>query len=122
MPSPAMTDFRIEIAPSSSGARILRVNGPLTLNTLFEFQNEARKDTSRGILLDLTAVPYMDSAGLGSILGVFASCQRTGRCFALAGAADRIMTLFKVARVDTILPIFATPEAAEQTLSKAADA
>jgi anti-sigma B factor antagonist len=122
MRSPAMADFHIEIAPSSSGVRILRIHGPLTLSTLFEFQNEARKDTSTGILLDLTAVPYMDSAGLGSVLGVFASCQRTGRGFALAGAANRIITLFKVARVDTILPIFATPEAAEQTLAKAAGA
>ena len=115
-----MADFHIEIAQSSSGARILRIYGPLTLNTLFEFQNESRKDTSTGLMLDLTAVPYMDSAGLGSILGVFASCQRTGRGFALTGAADRIVTLFKVARVDTILPVFATPEAAEQTMAKAA--
>jgi anti-anti-sigma regulatory factor len=64
----------------------------------------------------------MDSAGLGSILGMFVSCQRTGRGFAVAGAADRIVTLFKVARVDTFLPIFATLEAAEQTLAKAAGA
>jgi anti-sigma B factor antagonist len=117
-----MTDFHIEIAHGSSGARILRITGPLTLNTLFEFQNEARKDTSAALLVDLTAVPYMDSAGLGSILGAFASCQRTGRGFALAGAVARVVTLFKVAQVDTILPMFATPDAAEHTLSKVAGA
>src|ERR1700728_144930 len=121
MRSPAMADFHIEIAPSSSGVRILRIHGPLTLSTLFEFQNEARKDTSTGILLDLTAVPYMDSAGLGSVLGVFASCQRTGRD--LPWRARRIELLpSSKSRVDTILPIFATPEAAEQTLAKAAGA
>jgi len=117
-----MTELRIEILQSSCGARILRIAGPLTLNTLFEFQNEARRDTSRAILVDLTGVPYMDSAGLGCILGAFASCQRTGRGFALASVPDRIVTLFKVARVDTILPVFATLEAAEQKLAAAAGA
>ena len=115
-----MADFQIEIAESSSGARILRIIGPLALNTLFEFQDTARKNTSTALLVDLSAVPYMDSAGLGSILGVFVSCQRTGRGFAVVGAADRIMTLFKVARVDTMLPTFSSVEAAEQRLAKAA--
>jgi hypothetical protein len=46
-----MADFHIEIAQASSGARILRIIGPLTLNTLFEFQGEDRKDTSTGLLL-----------------------------------------------------------------------
>jgi hypothetical protein len=44
------------------------------------------------------------------------------RGFAVAGAADRIVTLFKVARVDTILPSFATQEAAEQTGQSALNA
>jgi len=117
-----MPDFRLEIANSSSGARVLRLHGPLTLNSLFEFQNEVRSDTSSALLLDLTAVPYMDSAGLGAILGALVSCQRTGRKFGIAGVADRVMTLFKVAHVDTLVPAFATLETAETALAKTAGA
>ena len=59
----------------------------------------------------------MDSVGLGSILGVFASCQRTNRGFAIAGACARVRTLFEVAKADRIVPVFDTVEAAEAQLS-----
>lgn len=117
-----MPDFFLEIVQSSIGARIVRIAGPLTLNTLFEFQSEVRKDEETALVVDLAGVPYMDSAGLGSVLGAYASCQRTGRGFAVAGPPDRVMTLFRMSRVDSILPIYASLEAAEGSLARAAGA
>ncbi|MGC2620585.1 MAG: STAS domain-containing protein, partial [Acidobacteriaceae bacterium] len=50
----------------AAGTRILRVNGPLTLSGLFTFQSALRTDPPAVLILDLTAVPYMDSAGMGA--------------------------------------------------------
>src|SRR5262249_49586642 len=66
---------------------------------VFEFQNTARSETSRPIIVDLTDVPYMDSVGLGSILGVFASCQRTSRGFALLAQARAFAHCLKSPRL-----------------------
>jgi anti-sigma B factor antagonist len=66
-----------------------------------------------GLNIDLSGVPYMDSAGLGAILGAFASCQRNNRKFGLVNVSDRVRVLFQVAHVDTVLPQFASLEGAE---------
>jgi anti-anti-sigma factor len=64
----------------------------------------------------------MDSAGLGAILGLLASAQRKQVGFAVAGASDRIRTLFEVTHVEDVLPQFATLAEAEASLAKATSA
>ncbi len=96
--------------------RVLRLNGPLTLGTLFEFQNVVRDGNPGNLILDLTDVPYMDSAGLGSILGAYASCQQRGHRFALAGLGDRVKTILRITRVDDLLPIYSTLQEAQQKI------
>ena len=108
-----MDQFEIHSTVGPNGACILRLAGPFTLQHVFEFQSTARKESARPVVVDLTEVPYMDSTGLGSILGVFASCQRTQRSFAVAGASGRVRTLLQVAKADTILSVFETAETAE---------
>lgn len=112
-----MDQFQIHSTVGATGACILRMVGPLTLQNVFEFQSTARKKSDRAIIVDLTDVPYMDSTGLGSILGVYASCQRTQRGFAVAGASGRVRTLLQVAKADHIVAVFDTVEAAEAQLS-----
>ncbi len=59
-----------------TGTSIVRLEGPLTLSTLFSFQDEFRAMKPPLLLLDLTACPYMDSAGLGLIMNKFAPNRR----------------------------------------------
>lgn len=117
-----MDELKIDVSTSASGVRILRLNGPLTLSTLFDFQKLARENTQAPIVLDLTEVPYMDSAGLGAVLGLLASCQRGGRGFGIVGAAERLQTLFRVTHVDGMIPTFPSVAQAEQRLAKSAGA
>jgi anti-sigma B factor antagonist len=112
-----MDQFEIQSTEGPSGVRILKVLGPLTLTNVFVFQNTARNITDRAIIVDLSGVPFIDSVGLGSLLGVFASCQRTQRGFALAGAAARVRTLLQVAKADHILLVADTAESAEAQLN-----
>ena len=115
--NPAPQNFRIELLDSASGARIMKLTGPLTIQTLFEFQDVARQQTEKPVIIDVTAVPYMDSAGLGSVVSVFTSCERAGRGFALTGLSDRIRTLFQITHVDGLLPVFASLELAEAAVT-----
>lgn len=105
------------MSDSAKGARIMKLIGPLTLQTLFEFQTVSRQETAKPVIVDISTVPYMDSAGLGSVISLFASCQRTHRGFGITGLSERIRTLFEVTHVDGLLPCFASLEEADSALS-----
>ena len=113
-----MNECEVGIIEGAEGTRILKLEGPLTLMTLFKFQDLVRTIESPRLILDLSGVPYMDSAGLGSVLAAYVSSQRHGRKFALANVSPRILTLLQVTHVDTILPRYESVEAAEAQLQK----
>jgi anti-anti-sigma factor len=64
-------------------------------------------------VIDLAGVPYMDSAGMGLVMNHYVHCQTRGTRVVVCGANSRIMDLFKVTKVDTILPLTATVEEAD---------
>jgi anti-anti-sigma factor len=106
---------------SGPSARVLRLAGPLTMSTLFEFQNMVRQRSGH-LILDLAGVPFMDSAGLGSLLGAYASCQKNGHKFALVAVTARIETLMRISRVNGILATYSTLEEAERQIPGALSA
>jgi anti-anti-sigma factor len=110
--------LQINVTYSKSGARILSPVGPMNIRTLFDFQAISRQEADKPVIIDLSGVPYMDSAALGSVLSVFSKCQDSGRGFAICGLTDRLRTLFKVTHVDGVMPNFETLEAAEAEVSK----
>jgi len=98
----------------STTIRIFSLSGPLTLRNLFEFQTELRTMQPTGLtVIDLAGVPYMDSAGMGLVMNHYVHCQTRGTRVVVCGANSRIMDLFKVTKVDTILPLTATVEEAD---------
>ena len=112
-----MYELVIEIEKIPSGVTVIRLRGPVTMKDIFEFQESARSQAGGPILIDLEQVPYIDSAGLGALLGVMASCERDGRRFGITGACDRVRTLFQVTRVDTLIPSFDSVATAEAQLA-----
>jgi anti-anti-sigma factor len=64
-------------------------------------------------ILDLTEVPYMDSTGLGTIVKHYVRCHGKGTRLIAAGANPRLIELFKLTRVDAIIPMVALVEEAE---------
>ena len=118
--TPSTQPFKIESLDSLHGARILKLTGPLTIQTLFDFQQMVRDETTKPIIVDISGVPYMDSAGLGCVVSAYTSCQRNQRAFGVTGLTDRIKTLFAVTHVDGLLPCFDSLEAAEASVKASA--
>jgi len=102
--------------------QVLRLKGPLTTENLSPFQNAIRGDSPRTMILDLTHVPYIDSAGLGSLVSAYVTYQKAGRRVALAGANPRVRKLFKIARIEPFFLIFPTLETAIDALATAGEA
>jgi len=70
------------------------------------------------ILLDLTNVNSVDSAGLGSIVSCLKSLKTSNSegYLALAGISEQVMSLFKLTRMDRVFPIYPDQAAALQNL------
>jgi len=83
---------------------------PLALRNMFNFQSVPGEEPPLVNILDLTAVPYMDSSGLGMIVTHYVHCQNKGIRLVLAGVNQRVLELFKMTKVDTTLPTVATVE------------
>ncbi len=98
---------------ASKGIKTLRLKGPATIHNLFEFQDVARKQPwPRVLLVDVSAVPYIDSAALGSFVGIHVSCEATKRKYALVGANERLKTLFELTHVRDFLVMYDTMDEA----------
>jgi len=100
----------------SEGTTILKLVGPLTLSTMFGFQNEFHAKMPQVMIVDLSESPYMDSAGLGLLMNYYVSAEGHGRKLLVAGANERISSLMEMTKVDNVLKSFPTVDAAESSL------
>jgi len=115
--SSEVAPLEIEIVPGTpEGIRVMRLRGAFTLTSAPNFQVLLLRDADKNIILDLTEVPYMDSAALRSVIMLHVSCLKSNRRYALAGVAPRIDSLFAVAGLQKILVSYPTAEEALKAL------
>jgi anti-sigma B factor antagonist len=103
-------------AGKRDGTMILKLIGPLTISTMFGFQDELRSATPQVMILDMSETTYMDSAGLGLIMNYYVSAMDHGRKLMLAGVNERVKALLEMTRVQGVLTTFPTVEAAQASL------
>ena len=114
-----MSDNKLEftsVPGKRNGTTILKISGPITLNTIFGFQNELRAMTPPVLIVDLSDSPFMDSAGLGLLMNQYVSAEAGQRKFLLAAVNPRIEALLEMTKVTAILKSYPTVEAAEESL------
>jgi anti-sigma B factor antagonist len=112
-------EFMVERFGEGGGQGVLRLKGPLTYENLSSFQNAIRREDSLTMILDMTEVPYVDSAGLGSLVSTYVTGQKTGRRVVLTGVNDRVLKLFEITRVEPLFLIFSTVWEAIEALTGA---
>jgi anti-sigma B factor antagonist len=96
-----------------AGAQILRLSGPILISNFFEFQSLVRASSTPILILDLTQVPYIDSAGIGALVGAYVNHQKAGRRLALVGITQRVRNTMQVTHVEQFFKFFDTVAAAE---------
>lgn len=118
------SSFHIErSAGQLPGSLVFRFSGPFTardmyasltpaaLKNLFEVEPTPEHPSEINIF-DLTNVPYMDSCGLGLIVGHFVRCQNRGVQFVAAGVSPRVLQLFQMTKIDHLFPMASTVDQA----------
>lgn len=118
-PTMAIDDpLLIEQLPSTvPGAVILRLVGPVTLRNLFDLQARLRSgELPKVQILDLSGVPYMDSAGMGAVINHHVHCENKKVRLIVSGVSPRVLELFRMTRVDAIMSLAPSVEVAEASL------
>ena len=86
---------------------------PVDLHNMLDFQSTPSEQLPAINILDLTEVPYMDSAGLGMIVRHYVRCQGRGVRMIAAGVSPRVLELLKLTKMDGVLATTATVEDAD---------
>jgi len=97
--------------------RILTLTGPVVLATLFRFQDAIRSKPSRTLIIDFAGVPYIDSAGIGALVGAYVTHNKDGRTLGLVGVCERVRNTLKITHVETLFRFFPTLDSALQASS-----
>jgi anti-sigma B factor antagonist len=62
----------------------------------------------RTIVFDLAGVTTIDSTGIGQFISSYNKIRSAGGQMLMAGATDHLSKIFRVTRLDTLFPFYAT--------------
>lgn len=104
---------------------VVKVTGDITLGKggdviLKDKINSLLQQGHRKLLLDLGGVAYVDSAGLGQLVQIHATCTRQGATLKLLNVTKRLKDLLVVTRLLVVFDAFDTEAEALASFAKAA--
>jgi len=97
---------------SSDVLAIYQLKGKLSLETVNEFVQKLRPDPAQHLILDMSGVTFLDSAGVGALVSLFVNRRNHGKSFALGALAPQSAAVVTVAGLQNLLPIHKTVEEA----------
>jgi anti-sigma B factor antagonist len=90
-------------------AAVITLTGHLTLGTSLKVAESQLlgviADGVTKIVVDLTGVDYMDSAGLGMLVFGYGTLSEKNGAFRLCGVSHRILSLLQITKTDTFMAI-----------------
>ena len=89
------------------------LEGVLTSNTAFSFRDSVREHESATLIIDMSRVRYVDSSGLGVLIGLYVSYERNCRRLLLAGLTERVWDLFRMCKIEDVFTRYPTVADAE---------
>jgi len=71
-----------------------------------KIDNEMIKSTNKNIIFDFTNLSFMDSSGIGVIMGRYKNVQRLYGKMAIVNTNDQIDRILEMAGIKKIIPVF----------------
>ena len=108
---------------SLGGVVIVDCSGKIVMGDETAFLRHQVKDLlneSRQIVLNLAEVNYLDSSGLGTLVGLFTSARSVGGEIKLAGLTGRVKDLLQITKLVSIFEFYNTAEEAASSFNRQA--
>ena len=111
-------NLHIDTKPGSApDIKIMKLVGSLNIHTIFGFQEATRSETAPKLIIDFGGVSYVDSAGLGALVGAYVAAQRHNRQLAVAGMNTQVKALVDMTHVGQLIKAFPQVADAEAALA-----
>ncbi len=105
------------------GVTVLEISGRVTLGEeSSQLRNKIKETLAQGrtrLVLDLAAVSYIDSAGLGTLVAGFTSAQNQGANMKLANLTKRFDEQLHITKLVTVFDVYDTVEDAVKSYGSA---
>lgn len=112
-------DFAVSAQPSSNGIAVVNVQGEVDVYTAPKLKEEIHNRLDSGenkVVVDLTNVAYMDSSGLGVLIGALKRAREEGGDLMVASPNPRISRILDVTGLSRIFNVRATMQEAVDVL------
>lgn len=110
--------MRFEMSYPRAGAAVIRPAGRLNMTAAPELRDlvaTAVRDQARShVVIDLADTSFIDSSGLGSLIGGLKTARTAGGDLRIAGATTQVQTVLELTNLHRVLRSYATVEDALQ--------
>ena len=107
--------LRSSVDPRSDGIAVLRFTGRLDFTSAPEARDQFAAAIAAGqrkLIIDLSKVGFVDSAGLGSLIGGMRAARQAGGDLRIANPSEQSRMLLSLTSLDQVLTISPTVEEA----------
>ena len=103
-----MSDFKMESNDLGDDIVLIKVSGYIDAHTFEELENEIQSKFSAKqfkLIVDLSDVPYISSAGAGVFIGAFPQAQENDGFIALLKPSKNVLDVFELLGLTEIFTI-----------------
>ncbi len=100
---------------TEGSAAVLQLSGEIDMKTSALVKTKLKELFSakpKVLVVDLSAVTFMDSSGLATMVGALKQCRVSGSRLKLAGLTQDVRNIFEICRLEKIFDIYDSPAAA----------
>ncbi len=115
----------IDVSEDRPEIRTIHLTGEMDLyssNALKETVAELWKDGHTRLVIDLSELDYVDSSGIGALLGVYSSSQKRGHRIIFCGATGSVLKVIELTKLDGFLPLERSLEQALEAITPTEEA
>lgn len=117
-----MFDFELRSEIADDGIHVIAVTGEVDLFTAPDLKRAAAEAIDAGarcIVVDLTTTRFLDSTGLGVLIGIAKRVRPAGGDLAIVNTDETTANTFAITGIDGVIPVVATRQDAVQALRDA---
>ena len=107
--------MKVALEPRPGGVAVTRFSGRLDFASAQDARGEFDSAIAAGhrkLVVDLSKVEFVDSAGLGSLIGGMRRARQAGGDLRIASPTEQVKTLLSLTSLDQVLKIHPTIEEA----------
>jgi anti-sigma B factor antagonist len=104
------------ITPRESRSNIVPLKGEIDLHVspvVTAALNDVIDKKPERLVVDLSEVSYIDSAGLAALIQAMQKVEAYGGKFMLSGLQETVRSIFEISRLDQVFQIFPDADAAQ---------